>query len=722
MIELLALIGMTNTEDSTRSLAFEIFEGIQASRDSEDKVAKKIIKRKGEIVSDGQQLKQVLGRIVEKQGAENWSLLHGQLSRFGLPKLLELCSENLADYVVPAFIEKRTLDTSHAYFTSLFALMQNMTTDISNNTVDAINNQVSSGLLSGQNTSELLVALSGKTFSSEEKQKILAKKLLSIAHESAQTNPGISEATVVYLTNLPPVVIKSILASCRKANEKTSLTRAKKAKKDQPEFTLEFALFVIERLSSFDQLANEINDIFEDSLGSEGNIENMIQTRVVGLAASTKFDKLRPELLVEVVRRCSARGNDDGNMLLVSALSLLPSMASKTPDKVLQSLMSVFTFMGAGLLPRADDRYSFHSIQETIKCVVPPLLKASGKRNQLGNILDVFCTALPHVPVHRQGAVFESLIIRCDPEKALWLTLVQLAVKHVKNFNGEGKDESILDPSVYTELMTLLVKRFPVEIVLQAAVEILSFLKETGFDSSDELDLKMNTKLTSGRVMQVNFYLVSFLNRLFGSMDFLHTQLAQITDVEQESIIQIYRELLERSFAYTETVQPRQAEKTFKGLASKVNGIIEKILGLLPSVEFAQCVTGLLMNSLKTSTDWLTLQSLEVLCTRLRRSDADETETLIEAGILEHLAKVFENESITCINLAAKSVKLLAKLSGEHQLKKFKALMPSLKKLLTASDKCQIGMKESAFGPVVLCCAVLLARLKVQVKTTCQIL
>lgn len=119
---------------------------------------------------------------------------------------------------------------------------------------------------------------------------------------------------------------------------------------------------------------------------------------------------------------------------------------------------------------------------------------------------------------------------------------------------------------------------------------------------------------------------------------------------------------------------------------------------------------------MKTSTDWLTLQSLEVLCTRLRRSSADETETLIEAGILDHLTKVFEQESVTCINLAAKSAKLLAKLAGDHHIKKFKGLMPSLKKLLTSSDKCEIGIKDTAFGPVVLCCAVLVSKLKVQVN------
>ena len=85
---------------------------------------------------------------------------------------------------------------------------------------------------------------------------------------------------------------------------------------------------------------------------------------------------------------------------------------------------------------------SFHSIQETIKCVVPPLLKTSLQTNPLQEILDVFCTALPHVPVHRQVAVFESLIVTCDAENALWRTWLQLATKHVKNINMD-EDETI---------------------------------------------------------------------------------------------------------------------------------------------------------------------------------------------------------------------------------------------------------------------------------------
>ena len=69
---------------------------------------------------------------------------------------------------------------------------------------------------------------------------------------------------------------------------------------------------------------------------------------------------IRPDVLVEVLRRCSAlAGESSGgsNQLLRSALSILSSLAAKDPSTVLKSLMSVFTFMGAGLLARADDRF-----------------------------------------------------------------------------------------------------------------------------------------------------------------------------------------------------------------------------------------------------------------------------------------------------------------------------------------------------------------------------
>ena len=69
---------------------------------------------------------------------------------------------------------------------------------------------------------------------------------------------------------------------------------------------------------------------------------------------------IRPDVLVEVLRRCSALASDSSsgsNQLLRSALSILSSLAVKDPSTVLKSLMSVFTFMGAGLLARADDRF-----------------------------------------------------------------------------------------------------------------------------------------------------------------------------------------------------------------------------------------------------------------------------------------------------------------------------------------------------------------------------
>jgi hypothetical protein len=85
-------------------------------------------------------------------------------------------------------------------------------------------------------------------------------------------------------------------------------------------------------------------------------------------------------------------------------------------------------------------------------------------------------------------------------------------------------------------------------------------------------------------------------------------------------------------------------EKYFKALNGKINGVIEKILGLLPSTEFAQCITGLIENSLRNKTDWLTTQSLEILCTRLRRHDDFESNDLLSKTVLDQLQAVLKQQ------------------------------------------------------------------------------
>ena len=182
-------------------------------------------------------------------------------------------------------------------------------------------------------------------------------------------------------------------------------------------------------------------------------------------------------------------------------------------------------------------------------------------------------------------------------------------------------------------------------------------------------------------------------------------------------MVALYGTLLQNCFKLTEIVHSQEkdekTEKFYRALNSKTNGIIEKVIGLLPATEFAQCITSLLENSIRNkNSDWLTNQSLEILCTRLRNNSSD-SDYLLAMNILKQLEAVFISaKSVHSITLAAKATKLLAKSvagSKPNDFRPILAVLPSV----TETQFCAIGhTKESAFPSIVLCGAVLISEMK----------
>ena len=87
------------------------------------------------------------------------------------------------------------------------------------------------------------------------------------------------------------------------------------------------------------------------------------------------------------------------------------ALASLNSEIILHSIMPIFTFMGAHSI-RQDDSFTLQVVQNTIRTVVPALLK-NEKRNTSDEsevLLMSFATALQHVPKHRRVALFSTLL------------------------------------------------------------------------------------------------------------------------------------------------------------------------------------------------------------------------------------------------------------------------------------------------------------------------
>ncbi|SSD59858.1 probable U3 small nucleolar RNA-associated protein 10 [Saccharomycodes ludwigii] len=122
------------------------------------------------------------------------------------------------------------------------------------------------------------------------------------------------------------------------------------------------------------------------------------------------INSIRSDIVVSAIRSSPSPQVQNKLLLVIGALAEL------SPETILHSVMPIFTFMGAHTI-RQDDEYSTHVVTNTIKTVVPALLKSSQyqkdsmkKTEEIEFLLTSFATAFDHVPKHRRVSLFSTLV------------------------------------------------------------------------------------------------------------------------------------------------------------------------------------------------------------------------------------------------------------------------------------------------------------------------
>ena len=166
-------------------------------------------------------------------------------------------------------------------------------------------------------------------------------------------------------------------------------------------------------------------------------------------------------------------------------------------------------------------------------------------------IIDTFINATPHVPVHRRETVFQSLMVTCGVTESLHIGWLTLAVKHVVAQRGDN----IQDPTDYFDLMTSLIGRFSVREIIDSSVKMASYLSQIKFKMTPD-DLKkdkiLDTNMTQDDIINFHYFINFFMYRLYSSHDFIHGQLARITEEEELNLNEAYGTLLNKLLQYTE--------------------------------------------------------------------------------------------------------------------------------------------------------------------------
>ena len=117
-----------------------------------------------------------------------------------------------------------------------------------------------------------------------------------------------------------------------------------------------------------------------------------------------------------------------------TALLLSAALASIAPDRILHTIMPIFTFMGNTILSKDDER-SIYVTNRAIDEIIPPLvasLKKQDEKNLIhstSNLLSSFVTAYVHVPQHRRLAFYQRLLTRLGADDFSFAVIALLTYK-----------------------------------------------------------------------------------------------------------------------------------------------------------------------------------------------------------------------------------------------------------------------------------------------------
>ncbi len=447
-----------------------------------------------------------------------------------------------------------------------------------------------------------------------EAKRVVAQRMLDLAQKgwSEGSNPASSEAaellkSVELNTDLLLFFLESLQLTAKMATEPSPNKRRRTSSSEThrgvsaqatPELAsaLKQVTFVLQLVEGsnpenhpqlLNTLFNTLSEIqhFRALVGSElGYLQNLVLRSLLAMVPAyknnneLKIDRSggHGDLLVNCIQKSSSPAVQS------SALLLVASLANAAPELILHSVMPIFTFMGSSVLRQSDD-YSAHVINQTVKEVVPPLIKSllKGKKDPVAGASELllsFVTAYEHIPSHRRLGLFISLVETLGPDKFLFAVLAMLADKY-------GTNDQVL--SFSTELFN----HFKIETQFQSLVGILGLVADIFKPKPGLSSVLLGTNEEGDRDPQkLALRELSLLPRILSSRKLAAqvSKLAERDDMEASKVRELYSTLLEDLLSLADSL------KSNKSLHSRCGDALSRLLNLLSIGEFLKAVETLL--------------------------------------------------------------------------------------------------------------------------------
>uniref|UniRef100_A0A915BM34 HEAT repeat-containing protein 1 n=1 Tax=Parascaris univalens TaxID=6257 RepID=A0A915BM34_PARUN len=420
--------------------------------------------------------------------------------------------------------------------------------------------------------------------------------------------------------------------------------------------------------------------------------------------AVTKED-LQLECVVETIRRTRDHAS------LRSCLSLLTAAVHISPSAVLTHMMSVFAFMGAGLLKKDND-LTLEIIEETLSAIFAAVMDEEGEalQSRLLSVSRVLAASLLDMPAHRRLSVVRA-VAKAATATHLSTIIAVLFEYYCLSWHRNDSSKGRSTVEVFEELATEMASLFGADEQLSCVVDLLQYVVQLGGDfteihsSADPHVLGQNaskstlngygssfpgsvifdrSKHSVQKLRHYRFAIVGWIARLLSSRDLLD-KLSDMNDTDMyERLLVVGKRMLVTSVeldelvnSETESAEASEGElrgtehsshyKYWIAFASRADILAERLRNILPASVSARLIADILDD--RETSDKMRDRALHLLNIKLTQETSFTAEGAIStehldafAGKLNQWLKPVEkkNEVVLCQN-AAFSLKLIAR-------------------------------------------------------------
>ncbi|CAD5212349.1 unnamed protein product [Bursaphelenchus okinawaensis] len=415
---------------------------------------------------------------------------------------------------------------------------------------------------------------------------------------------------------------------------------------------------------------------------------------VKSLRSSEVLQTIETECQAEVLINIIRFGHDVN--ILRNALKVLTAVAPRMPTKLTAQVMSLFAFMGEGLLKK-DNEMTLAVVEESLSSLITAVLQSFQKgsielKRQLLAISRIFAKSLHDIPIHRRLKVVKVIGSCVEPED-LWIVFASIYEDFCLNWvKGTARDwEEELD---YLSL-DLLGSLAP-EHQIQACIDLVRYIVGLSGDEGkgkkyDAFELKIfdggNQPLK--KLRHYRYIVIGFVVKGV-SQPVLFEELANLSDEEiYERTASVGVKMLETisaldDFVLKELTTAEKKEQQARGkadapgaiqtlkywiaLSARAEVIADKMRCMLPANVSGHIICDLLDN--KSTTSKMRDRALQLLNVKLlsetskdgEKSEQFDTYLVKFAKLLSQWIKVAKKvEDVALCQKAAFSLKLLAK-------------------------------------------------------------